>query len=72
MTLSTEFRQIEIKGNKRQVEEWLESIKKVQSESPWIKNHRFSSFAPIRYKAKVKWFVDGESRFREKKIVKVK
>ncbi|KAF7725701.1 Phospholipase D1 [Apophysomyces ossiformis] len=63
ITLENKFRRIEIKGSKREVDEWLESIRKVQSESPWVKNHRFGSFAPIRHSAKVKWFVDGENHF---------
>lgn len=63
MTLATQFRHIEIKGSLRQVDEWRESIAKVQSDSPWVKPHRFDSFAPIRYNAKVKWFVDGESTY---------
>ncbi|KAI8372984.1 uncharacterized protein BYT42DRAFT_54298 [Radiomyces spectabilis] len=61
--LANKFRRIEIKGSKRQVEEWMEGILKVQQESPWCKNHRFGSFAPIRNHAKVKWFVDGEDHF---------
>ncbi|KAI7865707.1 hypothetical protein BDF14DRAFT_1729766 [Spinellus fusiger] len=61
--LSNRFRKIEIKGSKRQVEEWMESIKKVSKESPWVKNHRFGSFAPVRHHAKAKWFVDGEDHF---------
>lgn len=62
MTLSTRYREIEIKGSQREVEEWMESIEKVKQDSPWIKKHRFGSFAPIRHNAKVKWFVDGESK----------
>lgn len=62
MTLSTEYRQIEFKGSRREVEEWLESIEKVKNNSPWMKTHRFNSFAPIRHHARVKWFVDGESK----------
>ncbi|KAG0172715.1 Phospholipase D1 [Apophysomyces sp. BC1015] len=61
--LANRFRRIEIKGSKRQVEEWMESIKRVQQESPWVRNHRFGSFAPIRSNAKVKWFVDAEDHF---------
>ncbi|KAI9316973.1 hypothetical protein BX666DRAFT_2027051 [Dichotomocladium elegans] len=63
MTLSTQNRQIEIKGSRREVEEWMESIKKVKQNSPWVKAHRFGSFAPVRHHAKVKWFVDGENHF---------
>lgn len=60
--LENKFRRITIKGSRRQVDEWMKSIKKVQQESPWVKNHRFGSFAPIRHRAKVKWFVDGEGK----------
>lgn len=59
-----ESRKIEIKGTKREVDQWLESIEKVRDESPWVQNHRFGSFAPVRNNAKVKWFVDGESTLR--------
>ena len=67
ITLENRFRRITIKGSKRQVDEWMESIKKVQQESPWVKNHRFGSFAPIRHHAKVKYFIDGEGK--EKKTL---
>ncbi|KAI8371715.1 uncharacterized protein BYT42DRAFT_581253 [Radiomyces spectabilis] len=63
LTCSNQFRRIEIKGGKREMDEWLEGLKKVQSESPWVKNHRFGSFAPIRHHSKVKWFVDAENHF---------
>ncbi|KAI8332617.1 hypothetical protein BC941DRAFT_455475 [Chlamydoabsidia padenii] len=63
ITLSNSFRRIEIKGSKRQMDEWLNGITKVQEESPWVKNHRFGSFAPIRYNSKVKWFVDAENHY---------
>ncbi|KAI9010942.1 hypothetical protein CLU79DRAFT_891017 [Phycomyces nitens] len=63
ITLENKFRRFEIRGSQREVEEWMESINKVQSESPWVKQHRFGSFAPIRLNAKVKWFVDGENHF---------
>ena len=61
ITIYNEARKIEIKGTKREVDQWLESIEKVRDESPWVQNHRFGSFAPVRSNAKVKWFVDGES-----------
>jgi hypothetical protein len=63
ITISNESRQIEIKGTKREVDQWLESITKVKDESPWVQNHRFGSFAPVRQSAKVKWFVDAENHF---------
>lgn len=59
-----ESRKIEIKGTKREIDQWLESIEKVRDESPWVQNHRFGSFAPVRNNAKVKWFVDGESKLK--------
>ncbi|CAO3590630.1 unnamed protein product [Absidia cylindrospora] len=63
ITLSNSFRRIEIKGSKRQIDEWMDGITKVQDESPWVKNHRFGSFAPIRFDSKVKWFVDAENYY---------
>ncbi|CDH50884.1 phospholipase d1 [Lichtheimia corymbifera JMRC:FSU:9682] len=63
ITMENNFRRFTIRGSKRQVGEWMESVKKVQQESPWVKNHRFGSFAPIRHHAKVKWFIDGEDHF---------
>lgn len=62
ISISNESRKIEIKGTKREVDQWLESMEKVQNESPWVQNHRFGSFAPVRANAKVKWFVDAESK----------
>ncbi|KAG2210594.1 hypothetical protein INT47_002536 [Mucor saturninus] len=63
ITICNESRKIEIKGTKREVDQWLESIEKVQDESPWVQNHRFGSFAPVRHNAKVKWFVDAENHY---------
>lgn len=59
--LMNRFRRVEIKApSKRHVEDWMNHIKRIQTESPWVQNHRFGSFAPIRNKARVKWFVDGQ------------
>ncbi|KAI9473922.1 MAG: hypothetical protein EXX96DRAFT_488418 [Benjaminiella poitrasii] len=63
ISISNQSRKIEIKGTKREVDQWLESIEKVSKESPWVHNHRFGSFAPVRNNAKVKWFVDAENHF---------
>ncbi|OAC98061.1 hypothetical protein MUCCIDRAFT_150547 [Mucor lusitanicus CBS 277.49] len=41
----------------------MESIQRVLNDSPWVKNHRFGSFAPIRHNSKIRWFVDGEDHF---------
>ncbi|CAO3693385.1 hypothetical protein G6F70_003782 [Rhizopus microsporus] len=63
IALENKFRRIEIKGSRREVEEWRESIQRVLDNSPWIKNHRFGSFAPIRHNSKVNWFIDAEDHF---------
>ncbi|KAI8640960.1 hypothetical protein BD408DRAFT_444667 [Parasitella parasitica] len=63
ISISNESRKIEIKGTKREVDQWLESMEKVRNDSPWVQNHRFGSFAPVRTHAKVKWFVDAENHF---------
>lgn len=63
ITISNSTRRVDIKGPaNRVIEDWMTSIKKVQSDSPWVKHHRFGSFAPIRSNAKVKWFVDGHGK----------
>lgn len=57
------FRKVEIKAqSKRAVDDWMHQINQVHKESPWVQNHRFGSFAPIRNKARVKWFVDGQGK----------
>ncbi|KAL9553707.1 hypothetical protein PS6_003791 [Mucor atramentarius] len=63
ITMENQFRRIEIKGGRREIEEWMESIQRVLNDSPWVKNHRFGSFAPIRHNSKIRWFVDGEDHF---------
>ncbi|KAG2237483.1 hypothetical protein INT48_005516 [Thamnidium elegans] len=62
--ISNSARRIEVKGpTSRHIDEWIENLDKVQKESPWIMNHRFGSFAPIRENAKAKWFVDGHDYY---------
>ncbi|KAI8381067.1 uncharacterized protein BYT42DRAFT_604106 [Radiomyces spectabilis] len=64
ITLCNSSRRIEIKGpTNRHIEDWVHSLRKIEKESPWVANHRFGSYAPIRENAKVKWFVDGEDYF---------
>lgn len=58
--ISNSSRRIEVKApTSKHIEEWIENLDKVQKESPWIMNHRFGSYAPVRENAKAKWFVDG-------------
>ncbi|KAI7901029.1 uncharacterized protein BX663DRAFT_516053 [Cokeromyces recurvatus] len=62
--LSNTTRMIEIKApTSRHIEEWIENLEKIQKESPWLMNHRFGSYAPIRENAKAKWFIDGNSYY---------
>lgn len=59
--ISNSTRRIEVKApTSKNIEEWIENLEKIKKESPWIMNHRFGSFAPIRENAKAKWFVDGQ------------
>ncbi|KAI8081741.1 uncharacterized protein BX664DRAFT_268261, partial [Halteromyces radiatus] len=64
ITISNSTRRIEIKGpTNKQIEEWMECLETIQNQSPWVRNHRFGSFAPIRQNCKVKWFVDSHEYF---------
>ncbi|KAG0017166.1 hypothetical protein BGZ81_010865 [Podila clonocystis] len=55
---------IEIKGeHNRDMLDWMEHFKRMQNASPWIKTHRFGSFAPQREDAKVRYYVDGKDYF---------
>ncbi|CAG8525275.1 11919_t:CDS:10 [Funneliformis mosseae] len=56
-------RRIEIKGDARTLKEFFESIEKIKRASPWVIQHRFNSYAPIRENVKVKWYVDGKDYF---------
>ncbi|KAG0206299.1 hypothetical protein BGX28_002245 [Mortierella sp. GBA30] len=57
-------RRIEMKGDRnRGMVEWMERIQKMQQTSPWVKSHRFGSFAPEREDAKVRYYVDGKDYF---------
>ncbi|KAF9126269.1 hypothetical protein BGW39_006741 [Mortierella sp. 14UC] len=62
--IGNSFRKIEIKGDRnREMVEWLEFFQKMQNHSPWVKSHRFGSFAPEREDAKVRYYVDGKDYF---------
>ncbi|KAI9253220.1 hypothetical protein BY458DRAFT_521986 [Sporodiniella umbellata] len=64
LVLSNSTQSIEIKGSpSRHMDEWVENLDKVQKESPWVMNHRFGSFAPIRENSKAKWFVDAHDYY---------
>jgi hypothetical protein len=61
--ISNSSRRIELKGDKRTLDGLMESIHRVKTSSPWIRQHRFDSYAPIREGAKIKWYVDGKDYF---------
>ncbi|GBC05685.1 hypothetical protein RclHR1_06370012 [Rhizophagus clarus] len=63
VSIENSSRRIELKSDSRKLNELLESIEKVVQSSPWVKQHRFDSYAPIRENAKVKWYVDGKDYF---------
>ncbi|ORZ11014.1 hypothetical protein BCR41DRAFT_357358 [Lobosporangium transversale] len=57
-------RKVEMKGGyNREMIEWVDHIKKMEQASPWVKNHRFDSFAPEREDAKIRYYVDGKDYF---------
>ncbi|KAF8965990.1 hypothetical protein BGZ46_000489 [Entomortierella lignicola] len=57
-------RRIEMKGeHNREMLEWMEYFQKMQQSSPWVKTHRYGSFAPERDDAKVRYYVDGKDYF---------
>ncbi|KAK7900351.1 Phospholipase D1 [Exophiala xenobiotica] len=45
--------------NDRQLHQFEESIRKMIDMSPWAKNNRFDSFAPVRPNCFAQWLVDG-------------
>lgn len=62
-TISNASRTLEIRApTTKHLEEWMEHLEVVKNKSPWVINHRFGSFAPIRENAKAKWFVDGHGK----------
>ncbi|RIA88728.1 hypothetical protein C1645_725752 [Glomus cerebriforme] len=63
ISIENSSRRIELKGDSRKLNEFLESIERVMQSSPWVKQHRFDSYAPIRENSKVKWYIDGKDYF---------
>ncbi|RHZ82653.1 hypothetical protein Glove_106g15 [Diversispora epigaea] len=60
ISIGNSYRRIEMKADFRTLKEFMESVERVKLSSPWVKQHRFDSYAPIRKKTKVKWYVDGK------------
>ncbi|KAJ1970183.1 hypothetical protein H4R35_005962 [Dimargaris xerosporica] len=64
LTISNLSRRIVLRGeSSRQMQEWYQSLRRIQDDSPWAKPHRFNSFAPIRDHTHSTWYVDGEQYF---------
>ncbi|PKY56906.1 phospholipase D/nuclease [Rhizophagus irregularis] len=63
VVLSNSSHKIELKGNRHTLDSLMESIHKVETSSPWVRQHRFDSYAPIREDAKIKWYIDGKDYF---------
>ncbi|KAF9438762.1 hypothetical protein BGZ76_005068 [Entomortierella beljakovae] len=64
LEIGNSHRKIEMKGDhNRDMIEWMEFFQKMQQQSPWVRSHRFGSFAPEREDAKVRYYVDGKDYF---------
>ncbi|KAG0211022.1 hypothetical protein BGX28_008592 [Mortierella sp. GBA30] len=62
--LGNRHRKIEMKGDhNRDMVEWMDHFEKMKQSSPWVRSHRFGSFAPQREDAKVRYYVDGKDYF---------
>jgi hypothetical protein len=61
--IGNNYRKIEFKGDNREMLEWMDHINKMRQSSPWVRAHRFGSFAPQREEAKVRYYVDGKDYF---------
>ncbi|KAJ1657236.1 hypothetical protein IWQ61_003335 [Dispira simplex] len=62
--ISNQTSRIVLRGdNSRQMKEWQKSFQYIQMNSPWAREHRYQSFAPIRDNVHASWFVDGEQYF---------
>ncbi|KAL1925650.1 uncharacterized protein VTP21DRAFT_533 [Calcarisporiella thermophila] len=61
--ISNKYRRIQLKcDSSRELEDWTQSINQVLN-SPWVKSHRFDSFAPMRKAITAKWYIDGKDYF---------
>ena len=49
--------------SERQMDQFIASIEKMQTETPWAQANRFDSFAPARMNVAAKWLVDGRDYF---------
>ncbi|RAL59022.1 hypothetical protein DID88_009051 [Monilinia fructigena] len=45
--------------NERQLRQFEDSLKYMAANTPWAKEHRFGSFAPVRTGVTAQWLVDG-------------
>lgn len=64
IVIGNSHRKIEFKGeHNREMLEWMDHFERMKQSSPWVKGHRFGSFAPEREEAKVRYYVDGKDYF---------
>ena len=64
LTLSTSQRQIKLRGaHHMDMNLWLESLQKAIASSPFTKEHRYGSFAPVRENMKARWYSDAEEYY---------
>ncbi|ORY83887.1 hypothetical protein BCR37DRAFT_366860 [Protomyces lactucae-debilis] len=49
--------------NERQLDQFVKSIETMAESTPWAKEHRFGSFAPVRTNVAAQWLVDGRDYF---------
>lgn len=62
--IGNKYRKIEFKGDSnREMLEWMDHLERMKQSSPWVREHRFGSFAPEREEAKVRYYVDGKDYF---------
>nr|CAG8445707.1 3808_t:CDS:10 [Entrophospora candida] len=63
VNIENSSRKIQLKGDSHTLKEFTDSIDLVKRSSPWVNQHRFGSYAPIRENAKVKFYIDGKDYF---------
>ena len=57
-------KKVRLEGSSYQLKHWIHEFELLQQNSPWCREHRFSSFAPVRSGCDlVTWYVDAEEYF---------
>ena len=59
-TITNEERTFKLGSNShRKMLQFIQSIQKMMTATPWSKKNRFDSFAPVRQNVQCQWLVDG-------------